>query len=217
MSSEKIVVTIDKSFNFNIQDYDCNYLYDYMKLSLNHDIFILFKTAKSLFDNMSTAKPLLYNKNVSLEDSYYKIESLDPSDTLYVVNKRTKNVDAYYSGLDLNDFYRIGVDYDVCRYIMDSSCFLDDILLETNSEGHKVIRPNLDCYSLPVSIKDDAGIYLYNSNSLIIYPGIHINLYKILLDILMSGIPPSYEYKKEKQSLDNISRILYEKLAKIYE
>jgi hypothetical protein len=187
MSSEKIVITVDKAFNFSIQEYDCNHFYDYMKLSLSYDTFILPKIAGSLFDNASTAKFLLCDKNISLENIYSEIESLDPSDTLYIVSKETKNMDTYYSGLTLDNFYRLEINYNTYRYIVDSSCFLDDILLETTPDGNKTIRPNLNCHSLPIAIKDDAGIYLYNNNTLIIYPGIHINLYKILLDILMGN------------------------------
>jgi hypothetical protein len=219
MSTEKIVVKIDKSFGFDIQDYDPTCFHDYMKSSLTYDTFILPKTASSLFNNISTVKSLVCDKNIPLKDNHYKIKSLNPSDTLYAVNKETKNVNAYYSNLTLDSFYRLGADYNSYRYFVDSSHFLDDILLETDSEGNKVIRPDLDCYSLPVTINNDAGIYLYNEHAVVIYHGIHTNLYRILFDLVICNIPSLYykNSKGEKQSLNDIGRMIYERLAKDYE
>jgi hypothetical protein len=219
MATEKIVVKIDTLFNFSIEDYIPTCFYDYMKLSSTHDVFILPKTAKALFDNISTAKHLLCDKNIPLEDSHYKIKSLKPSDILYVINRNTKSVETYYSGLTLDNFYRLEINYNLYRYVVDSSHFLEDILLEMDSEGNKIIRPNLDCYSMPVTINNDGGIYLYSDHALVIYHGVHINLYRILYNLIISNLPSLFisPDEKRKQNFNNIGRMIYERLAKDYE
>jgi hypothetical protein len=217
--AEKIVVKVDKSFNFSIQKYNPDNFHDYMKSSLTHDTFILPKTAESLFGSISTVRSLLCDKNIPLEDIHYKIKSLNPSDTLYVVNKETKNVEAYYSGLTLDNFYKLEINYNLYRYIVDNNHFLEDVLLEMDSEGNKSIKPNLDCYSIPIVINNDAGIYLHNDHAIVIYPGVHINLYRILSNLALSNFPSLYfpRNKGKKPDFNTIGRIIYERLVKDYE
>jgi hypothetical protein len=211
MTSEKIIAIIDREkYGLNIEEYVPEKFNEYADKSLSNDIFILpKKEGTELFNGNQDIKYLLYNnQNIIIEDNHYKIKELDKSDTLYVLNRNEKNLINTCTDLTKDALYRMGVDYENKKYIVDTNNFLDDVLLE-----NKQIRTDLNCYPLTNLIKDDASIYFYNQNTLIIYSGIYINLYQLIINMLSSNMPSKYEkpQNNRKINMNFISRILYER------
>lgn len=211
MTSEKIIAIIDREkYSLNIEEYVPEKFNEYADKSLSNDIFILpKKEGTELFNGNQNIKSLLYNnKNIIIEDNNYKIKSLDKSDTLYVFDRNEKKLISACTGLTLDALYRMGVDYENKKYIVDNNNFLDDVLLE-----NKQINLNLNCYTLTNLIRDDASIYFYNQDTLLIYSGVYINLYQLIINILSSNMPSKYEKLQgnRKINMNFISRILYER------
>ena len=130
------------------------------------------------------------------------------------MNKDSKQIDSFYVGLDTNGLLRLGVDYTKYRYVIDKGDFLRDVLIESHEDGSVELRRDLDCYFIPTVIDDDAGIYLYRSDAMLVYHGVHVNLYRVLLNVAIDSFPSLSIPKREnrKPNVQEIGRVLFEKL-----